>query len=294
MSNSTCKSLQCCNELTSSYINDPEAEALIIRVVASDKYDPKKLVGELVFPLRASERNFDAPNFQYEWYALKRGTESTGDIRLFLEYTDDRVTSAPTNFKREGHIGWSAEGGFDIDNIPPEWKQMFKNMGIRKKDLLEDQSYAKDVFDIMQNAGDSNLEQAPTAPPMNNNTPQTPQPIVTTGGPSGGPAPPPPPPPPGVKKSGSVSSSESMPKPATPPPVVQEDGRGDLLASIRGGGISMLKSTKDAPRPEKPVEESVGLEDTLKKAMLAHRKAMTDDDDDDDWSDDDGDEWDEE
>ncbi|KAM9986047.1 hypothetical protein ACTFIZ_004317 [Dictyostelium cf. discoideum] len=43
--------------------------------------------------------------------------------------------SGPTDFKHESHIGWDKENGFEIKNIPPEWRQLFQAAGIKKKDL---------------------------------------------------------------------------------------------------------------------------------------------------------------
>jgi len=40
--------------------------------------------------------------------------------------------SAPTDFKHESHIGWDSERGFEIRNIPPEWKKLFQAAGVKK------------------------------------------------------------------------------------------------------------------------------------------------------------------
>ncbi|KAH9258185.1 hypothetical protein BASA81_003769 [Batrachochytrium salamandrivorans] len=43
--------------------------------------------------------------------------------------------SAVINVTHTQHVGVGADGGFDLNNISPEWKALFKQAGIRKKDL---------------------------------------------------------------------------------------------------------------------------------------------------------------
>ena len=33
---------------------------------------------------------------------------------------------APTNFKHVTHIGWDEANGFEVKNLPEEWKSLFK------------------------------------------------------------------------------------------------------------------------------------------------------------------------
>ena len=42
---------------------------------------------------------------------------------------------APTNFKHITHIGWDESNGFEVRNLPEEWKSLFKAAGVKKKDL---------------------------------------------------------------------------------------------------------------------------------------------------------------
>jgi hypothetical protein len=156
------------NETFHLCVTDAEAETIIIRVVSGkDPKDSKKFLGEIQFPLRGAIRDYDAPNGHYKWHNLT-GKEAKGQLHIFIEYTDTRVTSAPTNFQRVSHIGWSADGGFDISNIPAEWKRLFKSVGIKKSDL-EDKDLAKKVFDIVQNyesaGGDVGQSMDALAPP---------------------------------------------------------------------------------------------------------------------------------
>jgi hypothetical protein len=39
------------------------------------------------------------------------------------------VISGPTNVKHEVHLGWDPRDGFQIRNIPPEWKKLFAAAG---------------------------------------------------------------------------------------------------------------------------------------------------------------------
>jgi hypothetical protein len=48
---------------------------------------------------------------------------------------EEFVLSGPSGFRHESHIGWDPTNGFDIRNIPPEWKALFKAAGVKKSDL---------------------------------------------------------------------------------------------------------------------------------------------------------------
>ena len=121
--------------------------------------------------------------------------------------------SGPTNFRHESHIGWDPVNGFDIKNIPPAWKELFKKAGVKKSDL-EDKDTAKLVMEtIVENLGGD----APPPPPMNTggNTPPPPPPPSNDTGNSSAPPPPPPPsinaPPPPPPPSFDTSPSTSTP-----------------------------------------------------------------------------------
>eukprot|EP01091_Cochliopodium_minus_P018658 TRINITY_DN7629_c0_g1_i1.p1 TRINITY_DN7629_c0_g1~~TRINITY_DN7629_c0_g1_i1.p1 ORF type:complete len:438 (-),score=120.26 TRINITY_DN7629_c0_g1_i1:71-1384(-) len=47
--------------------------------------------------------------------------------------------SGPINLKHESHIGWDMEKGFDVRNIPSQWKELFKKAGVKKKELKDKQ-----------------------------------------------------------------------------------------------------------------------------------------------------------
>lgn len=41
----------------------------------------------------------------------------------------------PTDVQHRTHVGVSDEKGFDLRNVPPDWRQLFRHAGIRKRDL---------------------------------------------------------------------------------------------------------------------------------------------------------------
>lgn len=163
------------NELFQIIVTDAERETVVIRFVNAKKYDKKdtkNFLGEVSFPLRGAVRDYDAPNYQYKWYNVT-GKDATGKVHIYIEYFDSRVTSAPTNFQRVGHIGLDANGQFDVSNIPPELKRLFQSVGIKKSDL-KDASFAKTVFNAIDqyeksggdlNAASSALASAAPAAP---------------------------------------------------------------------------------------------------------------------------------
>lgn len=265
------------NYLFQILIRDAENEIIIIRLCQGEAFDKKAVICETQILLRSTERNFDAPNYSYEWHPLTvpNATSPSGQIRLYLQYVDTRQTSGPTNFQHISHIGWSKENGFDVENIPPEWKELFKEVGITKGHL-RDKEFAETVYNIIQENADLAPPPPPPQPNVNNSSPAPPPPPPLQ--PSGsGTAPPPPPPPSSKPSSNNLSTTDD-----------DEDTHGDLLASIRKG---MVLNKTEGPSTSKPPESSSGggLEDMLRKAMANHRKVVSDDADE-DWSDDD--EWD--
>jgi P21-Rho-binding domain/WH1 domain len=70
--------------------------------------------------------------------------------------------STPTNFIHKSHIGFDISNGFDVSNIPDEWKAMFKEAGIKKKHLRD-----KDTAAIIYTAACEEMKNLiPAAPPI--------------------------------------------------------------------------------------------------------------------------------
>jgi len=188
------------------------------------------------------------------------------------------VISTPTDFRHDSHIGWDPVNGFDIKNIPPEWRKLFQAAGVKKSEL-QDAETAKMVMEtISATLGDA----APPMPPMGGAAAPAPPPPP-------GPAPPPPPgaPPPPV--------ATGPPPPGPPPPPVSGGaGAGSSLADALAA--KKLRSVENNPPPAVPdlsklnPDQSASLVDRLQQAMESRRKAVTnvDAEEEDEWSD----EWD--
>ncbi|KZT53612.1 WH1-domain-containing protein [Calocera cornea HHB12733] len=134
------------------------------------------------------------------------------------------------------------------------------------------------------------------APPPPTSAPPPPPPPPV----SGHPPPPPPPPPPG---------GHGAPPPPPPPPGIQlppaAPGRNDLLASIQGAGVHLLKKTQPAPGEEGTSPTSAGasaaaagagaagggdLANALAAALSQRNKSLgqeSDSEEEDDWDEDD-------
>lgn len=57
--------------------------------------------------------------------------------------------SGPTNFKHNAHIGFSADSGFDFNNLPKEMIEVFKQAGISKAQLQNPET-AKLVYNTLE------------------------------------------------------------------------------------------------------------------------------------------------
>ena len=273
------------NESFKLVVEDPERTTIVIRVVNGKEYNKKKLLGEFQILLRGSHRGDFEGDGSYKWhYLCKDAIKDTpkkegapGKVLLFIQYCDTRETGKPTDFKRLGHIGWSASGGFDLNNIPPEWKEMFRQTGITKAALQADQSLAKEVFNIMEQSAD-----APAAPPM----PMAPS-MANLGAPMPPPAPKPmaaPLPPPIPKAAPAATYQEENQEEEAP-------AANSLLSQIRKG--ASLRTVEVPDRPAVVEEEAAdpSLSGLLKKAMAGRLIAAGGDDD---WSEEepDDDDWD--
>eukprot|EP01121_Diplochlamys_sp_Union-15-3_P016353 TRINITY_DN5546_c0_g1_i4.p1 TRINITY_DN5546_c0_g1~~TRINITY_DN5546_c0_g1_i4.p1 ORF type:complete len:194 (-),score=69.45 TRINITY_DN5546_c0_g1_i4:166-747(-) len=184
-------------------------------------------------------------------------------------------TSGPKNFKHESHVGLSADGTFDIRNIPVEWKRAFNEAGIKKSDLENPEFRAK-VFGIM-----TEHDAATAPPPIDPVALSAPIPPPLSAA-SAAPAPPPPPPPPGpsAKKAQPPPVESGINKPQPPPPPAKKGV--SLLDQIKTG-VVLRESEKNAPPPK-------DLTTTLISAINAVRTAHADsdgEDDEEEWTTDD-------
>ncbi|KAF9102853.1 hypothetical protein BGX29_004121 [Mortierella sp. GBA35] len=118
---------------------------------------------------------------------------------------DKTQIGLPSNFRHLGHIGWDPNKGFNVQNIDPEWKNLFEQldkMGVSQEDI---QNNAEFVSQFVQSRGGPGVKPAPAAPASRGARP-TPAPAV--GGHQHSPS------------SGAVPPASVMPvmKPTTKPP----------------------------------------------------------------------------
>jgi len=59
-----------------------------------------------------------------------------------------KVIGSPTNFSHDTHVGWDAERGFEVRNIPAEWKKLFVAAGVKKEEI-EDPETRKLLVDTV-------------------------------------------------------------------------------------------------------------------------------------------------
>mmetsp|Transcript_25825 Transcript_25825/g.64868 ORF Transcript_25825/g.64868 Transcript_25825/m.64868 type:complete len:395 (-) Transcript_25825:1094-2278(-) len=208
---------------------------------------------------------------------------------------NDFQISGPTGFRHASHIGWDPDNGFDIHNIPPEWRKLFAAAGVKKSEL-KDANTAKFIMETVTEAlaNDPNAGPAPPMPSFGGGPPPPGRgPPPPPGGgpppPPGGGAPPPPPP-----SGGPPPPPGGAPRgPAPTPAGGGGAGRGDLLASIRAG--KELKKVDDMEAPDLNQLDAVQsntLANTLAAAMAGRRHAIQDVSDEeggDEWDDDDWD-----
>jgi len=314
------------NELFQINVKDAESEVLVVRICNGKKFEQKgkKFLGEVNFALRSAVRDFESPNYKFKCYpitggkSVPPGEKCTGECLIYVEFIDTRERHGPKDFKHESHVGWTKEGGFDINNIPAEWKKIFKQVGIRRADLENNSELAAQVLDIMQKAdfpAASALgplaSPAPAPAPMPSQPqpqsyqqqyqpPPQPQPVAAA------PAPPPPPPapamgggPPAPRPPAPQPSAPAPPPP--PPPAVEQPaslpssgGMSDLEKQLqeRANKLRKVDTPSDAPKAAAPADSSSALSNALLSALKQHRKDIEGDDnngfggggdDDDDW-----------
>jgi hypothetical protein len=86
------------------------------------------------------------------------GTVRGLKARVIGEKEPDVEISAPRDFRHLSSIGWTPENGFEIRNIPPEWRKLFQAAGVKKSEL-KDKDTAAFVMDIIQKEGGVELLQ---------------------------------------------------------------------------------------------------------------------------------------
>lgn len=212
------------------------------------------------------------------------------------ELTADDIGD-PEDFRHLAHIGFNATTGtFDEENIPDDWKEVFKKAGITKKQLRN-----KDTAGFIADFVKSNApkKKGPPPPPPAKSIRSVPPPPprrreVTTSNSTNAAytqsAPPPAPPAPPAPTM-RVVEEEEAPKQKSPSLPSVDPGRAQLLASIRGAGIGALKHVDASPSPPSGSRSPVGgasassgdlMASMLAKALAERNKKMRHSDSDDD------------
>lgn len=191
--------------------------------------------------------------------------------------------SGPSGFQHKQHIGIGKDG-FELSNIPDEWKSIFKSAGVRKKDLRNNPGLAQAVFDtIAKETGVTAAEALKQAPPKPKGRPpprnKAPAPKKVGGPPprrSGAPpplaragAPPPParpsgaaPPPP----SGAAPPPPPSGSPPPPPPIPANNG------PPRPPSIPKIARSNGAPKPKPAAAAPSGGQNELLMAIRGGAK----------------------
>lgn len=166
----------------------------------------------------------------------------------------DVPISAPTNFTHAVHVGFDTKTGLDVSQLPPEWRKLFQQAGVKKSELKNPETAAALLETVM----------APPPPP--------PPP------PAAGAHPPPPPPP--------ADLHAPPPPPAGPPPA---PSRGPSLADQIKNRSTELHKVDLPDIKGKDETELKPMRSALEAVIAQRRKAMAPDepsDDNDEWKDD--------
>ncbi|KAF9944600.1 hypothetical protein BGZ70_004498, partial [Mortierella alpina] len=84
---------------------------------------------------------------------------------------DKTQIGLPSNFRHLGHIGWDPNKGFNVQNIDPEWKNLFEQldkMGVSQEDI---QNNAEFVSQFVQSRGGPGVAKPSPAAPTNRSRP---------------------------------------------------------------------------------------------------------------------------
>ncbi|XP_047136345.1 uncharacterized protein LOC100211223 isoform X2 [Hydra vulgaris] len=75
---------------------------------------------------------------------LKKRNMKAGEKKLSKEHI-----GFPADFRHVSHVGWDPNGGFEINNIDPQWKKLFGAVGVTEKQL-EDEDNAELVSKFVE------------------------------------------------------------------------------------------------------------------------------------------------
>ncbi|KNC50804.1 uncharacterized protein AMSG_06706 [Thecamonas trahens ATCC 50062] len=258
--------------------------------------------------LAVSDADSSTPAARKSWFESVRGVVSDiGSVFAMSGEADDEPApldiSGPTDFKRVSHIGIDADGTYSLENIPDEWRDKFRHLGIGDE-YLEHPEHAQFVMDYVMNqevklaeeaaASDNaapSSESVPTPTDANDDAAVSPAPAPANAAtpPAANPPPPPPPPPPPSNFNKSPAGAIVRAPPAASPTVTA--GRSGMLGDIRSFSKTKLKAAKPVDITTIPKEETADMHSAFLKAF--HDKfalvSSADIDEHGGWSDDDDD-----
>lgn len=187
--------------------------------------------------------------------SIKKGASSGGKSK---KLTREDIGN-PTNFRHISHIGFDPERGFDLQNIPPEWKSLFEKAGITS-DQLQNKETANFIVNFVEKRGGP-----PPIPHRRAATASSTSPLrIPPALPSRSQRP---------AADSTATTDRSPPQntaAASAPPLCPD--RSMLLESIRNSGVAMLKkapaaaaaSSSAAPSADEPAADMASL---LAKAL---------------------------
>ncbi|XP_070559765.1 actin nucleation-promoting factor WASL-like [Ptychodera flava] len=135
----------------------------------------------------------------------------------------------PSEFRHVGHVGWDPNKGYDVNNLDPEVKELFDEVGISESQL-KDKETSKFIHDFIESQGgldaikrDRSVRAQPLPQPPPHATPETAPPLPPSRA-GAAPAPPPPsrgdaPPPPTPSRGALPQPPTSRTSSAPPPPL---------------------------------------------------------------------------
>lgn len=212
-------------------------------------------------------------------------------------------SQGPTNFSHDMHCSFSPVTGFEIKGIPPAWKQLFKDAGIKEADL-KDPETAMFILGVLADNLSANARaaaerktapaSAPPAPAKKESKSKSgvpPPPSKSSAPPP--PAPPPPPaapPPPGPPPPGGAPNLAAKAAPAAGLSLAEQLAKKQELKHVDHEQVKQERIEASGVLPA--IEDPTHMVKVLQAAMLSRRGATAADSDDegeDDWSDEDDD-----
>jgi len=243
------------------FVDEKEAEVFFAKVQSNIPKSSKTADELSALQVRQNAERSRNESFGMNSFVKKIIGQSSRNDNVF-------EISRPTNVKHLQHIGYDPDKGFDVSNIPAEWKSLFIQAGLSDKDL-QDQETAQMVIQTIQE------HQMAAPPPVS--APPAPAPPPAPGAPAPVVAPP----------SGRPPVPSRPPPREAPAPAPAPAGSG-LLDEIKKG--RQLKKLEDQPLPdigEMKRGEQDDLADKIKKMMDARRQHIKsepeDEDNNEDW-----------